>query len=280
MFPPRVADVLIRVALLASAVSLASCGDDSGAARNGPEVGMRPIYDRFLTHPDRSPQALQSFARDLTDAQRLELAQWLSSILSSASGETPEDVLGQAMEGLRVLGARASTTVPVLRSYLTPSARVFQDRVPEETSRLRSFAMVTLAQIGAGSDAEPLILEQLSTSDRPYDIASAALAARLSNPRMVTAVPYLTRLIEAAGHDDLFSLDRFSPIFPDHEATTAQQEAIRALGSLGASAIPALPALKERLRMELERKPLAGPIHLDIELERAIASIQGGGTNS
>lgn len=199
--------------------------------------------------------------------------------LSQCDGGTPAVTVAAHLEALGALGPPAApAAVAALLALLPERAPLYRDRDRPEVERLRAFLLATLARLGPPPEAIPFVLAELEGAKSAYSFAAAARAAGALGSRLETqagaAVPSLLRALAPEFHDDLVSLDRYSPEFPPEEATTAALEAVRALARLGGAARPALPRLRELA--EPEMVPTLGPgAALGLAARQAVAALEG-----
>src|SRR5262249_43403335 len=132
----------------------------------------------------------------------------------------------------------------VLGPLLAVRSPLYAERDKREVGRLRAFVVVTLHRIGRARRAWPIIVDLLANSDSPYEFAAAARAAGGRGAAAAPPAPLLTRALDPAYGDDLFSLERYSPTHPEPETTPATIEAVVALGKIGPAALPALDPLR------------------------------------
>ncbi len=182
-----------------------------------------------------------------------------SVTLSRCDGSTPAATVAAHLEALRP--ESASAALPVLLALLPERAPLYRERDRPEVERLRAFLLATLARLGPPPEVAPFVLAELEGAKNAYSFAAAARAPGALGGRLGAqadaAVLSLLRALAPEFHDDLISLDRYSPEFPPEEVTTAALEAVRALARMGGAARPALPRLRELA--EAERATPAGP---------------------
>ena len=101
--------------------------------------------------------------------------------------------------------------------------------------RLRTYILVTLSEIGFPSSALPALLDSLAHVDprmTASEVGAAVRAVGSLGPRGREFAPYLLGTIAERFSEEEFSLERYEPQFPPHEATTVQLEAVRALAQV------------------------------------------------
>jgi hypothetical protein len=169
-------------------------------------------------------------------------AKALAQALRQCDGTTDHHQVAAYLEALRAMGPRAASAADTLVQFLPERSPLYKDRDKSDALRLRSFLLVTLADVGVPRTALPFIVESLAASNMAHPFAAAARAAGARGPDAGVCIPFLLRALDPAFHDELITLDRYDAV-PDAEQTTGRLEAIRALGRMGPAARAAVPLL-------------------------------------
>ena len=159
----------------------------------------------------------------------------LCDLLTHSDGATDHALLASVLDVLRSLGRAAEPAAETLSSLLPHRCKLYKDRDKLLVVRLRAYILVTLSEIGFPSSALPALLDSLAHVDERMtasEVGAAARAVRSLGPRAREFAPYLLDTIAERFSEEEFSLERYEPQFPPHEATTVQLEAVRALGQV------------------------------------------------
>lgn len=200
---------------------------------------------------------------------------WLCEFLAESDGSRDDAVIAAALDVIRSLGRRAAPIADRLAKLLVHRCRLYKGRDKMQVVRLRSYLFVTLADIGFPPTAVPFLLDSVAHVEERTAAVEAASAARATGslgPGGRQLAPYLLRTLSEPFSEEEMSLDRYQLDFPQNEATTAQLEAIRALGRVAAmedrQVIESLTALAERPSSD-RMDPRVGP-----EARKALAQIR------
>lgn len=157
----------------------------------------------------------------------------LSDLLARSDGATDHLLLASGLDVLRSLGPRAAPAAETLSSLLPHRHKLYKGRDKLLVVRLRAYILVTLSEIGFPSSALPALLDTLAHVDErmtALEVGAAVRAAGSLGARGCELAPYLLDTLAERLSEEEFSLERYEPQFPPHEATTVQLEAIRSLG--------------------------------------------------
>lgn len=166
---------------------------------------------------------------------------------------TPSDAqrIGAVLDLLRGQGAQAAAAVPALTAMLPEGATLYQGMAPEAADEVRTFTLVTLAEIGITVEAVPAIIDGLANSNhaKAFGAAARAAGALPQGREKQGMVPFLLRALEPDYPDYPFTFLRFAlwPAVPPEHLTTARLEAIDAIAKIGP------PAAREATRLLRER---------------------------
>ncbi|MGN9914251.1 SCO family protein [Phytohabitans sp. LJ34] len=134
-----------------------------------------------------------------------------------------------------------------LTALLPENLPIYHGRSAAEMNRIRGYLLAAFADTGLPDGALPYVIESLETGHDPYEVAGAAIGLRGLTPPPATAVRSLLRAVDnLAGADATVSFERYKPVWPYTQPTTALTEVVRTLGHLGAPARPALEVLAQR----------------------------------
>lgn len=159
----------------------------------------------------------------------------LTDVLLSANGATDDAVVASALDGLRSLRERASPAADAISQLLSHRSPLFRDRDKRLVVRLRAYVLLTLSDIGVPPSAQPALLDIVAHVDErmsALEIGAAVRAVRSLSARGCVFAPYLIGMLATRITEEEFSLERYEPVFPPHEATTIQLEVVRALGQV------------------------------------------------
>jgi DnaJ-domain-containing protein 1 len=163
----------------------------------------------------------------------------LSDLLARSDGATHHLLLASILDVLRSLGHRAAPAAETLSSLLPHRSTLYKGRDKLLVVRLRAYIVVTLSEIGFPSSALPALLDTLAHVDErmtAMEVGAAARAVGSLGPRGCEFAPYLLDALAQRLSEEEFSLERYEPRFPPHEATTIQLEAVRSLGRVCSAA--------------------------------------------
>jgi hypothetical protein len=173
----------------------------------------------------------------------------LRDLLTRSNGATDHLLLAAVLDVLRSLGHRAAPAAETLSSLLPYRCKLYMGRDKMLVVRLRAYIMVTLSDIGFPRSALPAVLDTLAHVDEQIIAMEAGAAARAAGslgPHGHEFAPYLLDTLAQRVSEEEFSLERYEPQFPPHEATTLQLEAVRSLGRIcSAEDREVLTALRE-----------------------------------
>jgi hypothetical protein len=156
----------------------------------------------------------------------------LLDIWRQADGDTDDEMLARVLDVFRAMGRTGAPAAEPLSAFLPHESQVYQGRDQLEVTRLRSYLMVTLGELGLPAGAYPYLLDSLAHFDErlvAVEIGSAARALQSEVRRARKFIAYLVKVIPNESGEEEFSLARYAVDFPNSEATTAQLEAIRTL---------------------------------------------------
>jgi hypothetical protein len=157
----------------------------------------------------------------------------LVDFLAGSDGTTDHLLIASVLDVLRAMGSNGAPATETLSGLLPHRSRLYKERDKVLVVRLRAYIMVTLSEIGLPSSALPALLDTLALMDvrmTAFEVGAAARAVGSLGPRGRDLATYLLdTLIERFSAEE-FSLERYDPQFPPHEATTVHLEAVRALG--------------------------------------------------
>ena len=143
---------------------------------------------------------------------------------------------------VRAEPGRRDELVPLLRE----DAPLHRRQPRSATARRRGWILATFAEVGLPHAAVPYVLEELTTGDEPYLIASAARAARSGGPEANAALS--GALVAALGRirvrDDLVSFAELDDGTSAGTARPASAEILDTMMHLEDAMLPALPALR------------------------------------
>lgn len=162
----------------------------------------------------------------------------LCDFLVSSDGATDHLAIAAVLDVLRTQGKGAASAADSLSGLLSHRSKLYRNRDKLLVIRLRAYIMVTLSQIGVPSSALPALYDTLAHVDgrmSSVEVASAARAVRSLGIGGRDFAPYLLDIFSARLSEEEVSLERYEPPFPPLEATTAQLEAVRALGSISSA---------------------------------------------
>lgn len=198
--------------------------------------------------PSAAPPCLASFSgahleeqlnclREMRQAGAAPAAAWpaLCDILLRSDGHTDHVLIASVLDVLRSMGHRAAPAAETLSGLLAHRARLHKERDKMLVVRLRAYIFVTLSEIGFPASALPALLDSLAHVDERMtvlEIAAAARAAGSLGPDGRQFVPVLLQTLSVRLSSEEFSLERYEPQFPPHEATTVQLEVVRSLARI------------------------------------------------
>jgi protein SCO1/2 len=157
------------------------------------------------------------------------------ALLGRSDGTTDAARIATALDTLRVEGRHAAPAAEGLAALLPHRSRLFEGRDKDLVIRLRAYILVTLSDIGVPDAARPALVDILAHVDErnnPAEVGAAARALRSLGERGREFAPYLLDALTSRLSVEEFSLQRFETQFPESEATTAQLELVRAIGSV------------------------------------------------
>ena len=173
----------------------------------------------------------------------------LCDLLTRSEGNTDHLLLASALDVLRSMGPRAAPAAEALSGLLSHRSRLYKERDKMLVVRLRAYIFVTLSEIGFPASARPALLDALAHVDERMTVLEVAAAARAagslgSGGRQF--VPFLLQALAVRLSAEEFSLERYEPQFPPHEATTVQLEIVRSLARVcSPNDQPALAVLRD-----------------------------------
>jgi hypothetical protein len=159
----------------------------------------------------------------------------LCGLLTRSDGGTDHLLVASVLDVLRSLGRAAAPAAETLSSLLPHRCKLYHGRDKLLVIRLRAYLLVTLGEIGFPPSGWPALLDTLALVDEPMtalEVGAAARAVQSFGPRGHEFTPYLLDTLAERSSEEEFSLQRYEPQFPRHEATTVQVEAVRALGQI------------------------------------------------
>ncbi len=131
-----------------------------------------------------------------------------------------------------------------LAALLPENQPIYHGRSAAEMNRIRGYLLGAFADTGLPDGALPYVIESLETGHDPYEVAGAAIGLRgLARPPATVVRSLLRAIDNLAGADATVSFERYKPVWPYTQPTTALTEVVRTIGHIGADAAPALPAL-------------------------------------
>ncbi len=152
--------------------------------------------------------------------------------LSDFDGNEDEIAVASVLTKLRHYGLEGAAASPALTKLLDERSVLYVGRGPYEVKRLRAYLLATLADIGPGIDAMPIIAGELAHGMDPLTMAAAARAAgslgQLANPVVV----YLLDTLDVGFHDAEVDLSDYNVQGALISPTTVRREAIRALARI------------------------------------------------
>lgn len=154
-------------------------------------------------------------------------------LLIASDGSVDHHIVAAALDVLRACGKDASPAAERLAALLAHRCRLYTNRDKSEVMRLRSYILLTLADIGFPRSAEAALRDVLAHVDgrmMAFELAAAARTSCSLGPRGRSFVPQLVSILDEQVGDELLSLARYDQRFPMQEATTAKIESVRALG--------------------------------------------------
>ena len=206
----------------------------------------------------------------LPPAAHAEMLAPLIQTLREVNDDVPPGQLDIYLHLLRNFGKDAA---PVAETIVTihTSPTYFQKQPLKEAALQRGKLLAVLANIGLPGSALPLVIEALKKG--PHDVVdggftytAAARAAGTFGPQARDAVPWLLPALKSQGKEEEFYFFDWPDGF-----STAQLEAIRALGKIGPAAHDALAMLKDIVERKATTKRT---ILMRQEARRAIQSIE------
>lgn len=173
--------------------------------------------------------------------------------------DTPEERIAALVDAVK----RDPRCRDALVELLPERISLYAGRSTNATIRMRGYIIAAFEQAGLPDPAVPYVLEELESGRDAYLVAAAARAIRgLSGPAGY-AVPFLLKAIENIKYaDDAVSFDRYRPLWPAPNHTTAIEEIMKTLAWLGDRARPALPALEA---LQADRGALSAPARAVLE---------------
>ncbi len=185
-----------------------------------------------------------------------------------AKGTKNSDTTTHVLWLLQNIGPDAQEAAPVLTDLILEAEK--EPRTAE--SYRRTALLKTLMSIGITPRVLPAIREMLA-SNQPLTVACAAHAVALLGRQAADTVPLLLRPLRPGYKDSAMTSGFFYGYVYE---TTARNECMRALASLGPEAKEALPVLQPYA--DLPEEPVGnsryGPPSLKAEAQRAIQAIQ------
>jgi HEAT repeat protein len=168
--------------------------------------------------------------------------------LRRSAGQTDHRLIGAYLDILRAVGPPAHAAVPVLTGMLAEHALVYQGRQSQPALAVRSYVLLTLADVGITVHAIPTIIDVLANEQSVRMIAAGARAAGALPDGQESVVPFLLRLLERGFADSVISLSPIETTFfvPQPLRTSGRLEVIRALERIGPPARGAVPLLRAR----------------------------------
>ena len=156
-------------------------------------------------------------------------------------GATPEDEVAAFVDEIRRRPERRDELVELL-----PQGHpLYTSRGANQTVRIRGYVLASFEALGLPESALPYVLEELENSQKPYLVAASAKALRgLSEPPAEVAGFLVAAITNVQYKDDALSFETYKPAWPLASHTTAIEEVLATLGSLGARARSALPTLR------------------------------------
>jgi len=243
-------------------------------AAEGP--GLQTCVDRLRT-ADLEEQQLCLRRLKGAGPDAAVATQALCDLLTRSDGATNHVLIASALDVLRSLGPRAAPAAETLSGLLPHRSKLYTGRDKLPVVRLRAYIVVTLSEIGFPSSALPALLDSLAHVDErmnAMEAGAAARAVRALGPSGCSLAPYLLDALNQRVGEEEFSLERYEPQFPPHEATTIQLEAVRSLGEVcAAKDLEVVTALRELAGAHGQ----AGPDpRVAREAQRALENIQKG----
>lgn len=156
----------------------------------------------------------------------------LCDLLIRSDGNTDHILIASALDILRSMGRRAAPAAETLSSLLSHRSRLNKERDKMLIVRLRAYIFVALSEIGFPASALPALLDALAHVDERMTVVELAAAARAAGSLGTAGrqfTPFLLQTLTVRLSAEEFSLERYEPQFPQHEATTVQLEVVRAL---------------------------------------------------
>lgn len=242
-------------------------------------AALIPVLAEAVTHPVAAVrlaavQALRRYGKMAAPALPGVIAG-----IKECDGETPMPLFIGYLDLLRSMGKDAARAGASLVAQLPERSALYKGRNATFVHAMRSYVLVTLADIGVPKTALPFVLDGLNNTapGAVHAYAAAARAAGALGPGAREAVPGLLRALSKDFYDPPLSLrtfdDLLSHLSVGQAETSARIEAIRALAKVGNDAKEALPLLR-RLARERPDRPDGSP-ELGPEAEKAIRAIQG-----
>ncbi len=163
--------------------------------------------------------------------------------------------LGAYLDLARAIGPQASDATGAILKLLPETADYYKGRGRTWVPYIRSYLLITLADIGMPKEALPFVIDLLANADSRLGFTAAAIAAGALGPDAHQAVPIL---IERGLKKDFGSapitFESFLLAFsPTNTYTFARIEAIRALGKIGPKAKAAIPILEDLQKQDLDK---------------------------
>ena len=157
----------------------------------------------------------------------------ISRILLSSDGATGHTLVAGLLHLLRTFGKNGAPAGDTLSAMLSHRHPLYRDRDKSTVTRLRTYTLLTLSEIGVPASAVPALLDVLAHFDARMNAAEFGAAARAAGslgPAGHRFVPYMLAALPEVMSEDEFTLVRYEAKFETHEATTVQLEVLRSLG--------------------------------------------------
>jgi cytochrome oxidase Cu insertion factor (SCO1/SenC/PrrC family) len=157
----------------------------------------------------------------------------------------PETDLGAHIDALRQLPEGPDE----LAALLPESLPIYEGRSAAEMGRLRGYLLAAFADTGLPDAALPYVIESLETGDIADEVAGAAIGLRgLKTPSAGVVASLLRAIDNVDGTDATVSFERYRPVWPYAQPTTALTEVVRTIGHFGVQAEAALTGLERLVR--------------------------------
>lgn len=169
----------------------------------------------------------------------------ISRVLSSSDGATRHTLVAGLLDILRTFGKKGAPAGDTLSAMLSHRHPLYRDRDKSTVTRLRTYTLLTLSEIGVPASAVPALLDVLAHFDarmNPAELGATVRAAGALGLAGRRFVPYMLTALPEAMSEDEFTLVRYEAKFERHEATTVQLEVLRSLGHVS------LPEDEEAMR--------------------------------